>query len=192
MKKEIKVEMEHSLIGSIEDPGEASTGAEVVHGSLRSGHLIDEASGSDGGNIRGGGGEGGLEADAEIAASTAIARGEDDGDSASTQLLELGREALFVRLRGLTLALVTVGDAVDPRSIGLVAQESDPGSEVSPEIVRWVAVEPGLNLGSNAHDVLNVEGGLNAGVGGSVVTNDLVDGLLGSVVHVLREELSKI
>lgn len=167
---------------------------------------LRDLGGTDGGDVGGSGRENGVEVVLRAgrigtSVSTRVSRGADEGDSTNTNLLEFGVDPLDVlgvvetellalgssnAVLALGLLVPSVRDGVDERNI--LGGKHVAGESVQPDVVL-LDPEPSLSSNSNSQDVLDVEGSFDLGVGGVIVTNDVVgshwrnvDGELGGEV----------
>lgn len=167
---------------------------------------LRDLGGTDGGDVGGSGRENGVEVVLRAgrigtSVSTRVSRGADEGDSTNTNLLEFGVDPLDVlgvvetellalgssnAVLALGLLVPSVRDGVDERNN--LGGKHVAGESVQPDVVL-LDPEPSLSSNSNSQDVLDVEGSFDLGVGGVIVTNDVVgshwrnvDGELGGEV----------
>lgn len=165
--------------------------------------------GSNRGDVRGGGREDWVEVvlgarRISTTVSSRISGSADKGNSLKTDLLELSVDTLNIlgvvkthllalsatdTVLALVLLVPSIGDGVDERNI--LGGEHVAGESVQPDVV-FLNPEPSLSTEGDSEDVLDIEGGLDLGVGRIIVTNDVVGGKRGNVDAELRGEVGKI
>jgi hypothetical protein len=178
---------------------ESSSRSKELDCSLLSGVSRKEAGGSNGSHIRASGRERGVESAVtgswgrsnDFTTSSRISACKDDAQTTISKFLEFSVETITIRIRRI-VSLRAIADRVDEGGVGLVIDLTGPGEEIAIEVEALQRIEPGRDVRSNSHDVLDVQASFKRRQGWVVLSNNLGDALEGGERHKLAPELLEV